>query len=280
MVKNDLIKIRSQSRCKQRYIELGYIENNGYFYVKPDDLPEHSGVQETRICDFCGEEFTRRHEHHVTTFKRFGKDICGQCVENNEQVQKAILDKRVSTTKKRYGGMGFASPVIAQKIKEINNEKYGGHPMQNAQVKGKFLTTMQERYGGNSPQCDPIVRQKTTNSLYQNGSAPISSQQNEIFLQITKLFPQANKCELNYPCSSLALDIMLEIDGVKLDIEYDGEYWHQDEQRDRRRDEVVKSLGFKILRIKSKRNIPTSEQLIEKITTLLTTDKSFLELKL
>ena len=48
--------------------------------------------------------------------------------------------------------------------------------------------------------------------------------------------------ELNYVLSSLFLDIILIVnDEIKIDIEYDGNYWHKDSQKDRRRDEYVKS---------------------------------------
>lgn len=49
------------------------------------------------------------------------------------------------------------------------------------------------------------------------------------------------KIKINYPLSTLALDVFLNIDNIKIDIEYDGEHWHLDEAKDRRRDEYVKS---------------------------------------
>ena len=67
---------------------------------------------------------------------------------------------------------------------------------------------------------------------------------------------------------SLCLDIFLEIDNQKLDIEYDSWYWHIP-KKDRKRDEFLKSKGFKILRIKSGKKIPTKELLFKKITNLL-----------
>ena len=76
--------------------------------------------------------------------------------------------------------------------------------------------------------------------------------------------------ELNYVLSSLFLDLCLFIDdGIKIDIEYDGSYWHKDSQKDRRRDEFVKSQGFKILRIRSGHLLPTKEQLKEAIDKLI-----------
>ena len=60
-----------------------------------------------------------------------------------------------------------------------------------------------------------------------------------------------------------------------MDIEYDGEYWHQDAQQDRRRDEFVKSQGYKILRIRGRYDIPNREQLIQHIEKLVNSQHTF-----
>lgn len=65
---------------------------------------------------------------------------------------------------------------------------------------------------------------------------------------------------LNYPISKMIVDICLVAD--KIVIEYDGWFYHKDSQvADRRRDEYLKSLGYKILRVKSRRKIPDIQQL-------------------
>ena len=80
---------------------------------------------------------------------------------------------------------------------------------------------------------------------------------------------------INYPVSSLALDIMVKVDDVMIDIEYDGTYWHRNPSRDRKRDEVVKSFGYKILRIESRRGVPTMEELTKAIDYLVKGNHSF-----
>ena len=50
--------------------------------------------------------------------------------------------------------------------------------------------------------------------------------------------------------------------GEKIDVEYDGWYWHKDtEERDKKRNYKVLNLGYKILRIKSKFLLPTEGQI-------------------
>ena len=58
-------------------------------------------------------------------------------------------------------------------------------------------------------------------------------------------------------------------------VEYDGKYWHQDEQTDRRRDEYVKSQGYKVIRIIGNRQIPSKEILTLSIQKLIENNLAF-----
>ena len=51
--------------------------------------------------------------------------------------------------------------------------------------------------------------------------------------------------------------------------------WHQNQQKDRRRDEFSKSQGWKILRIKSGILLPTLEQLKYSIEKLINSSRTF-----
>ena len=64
---------------------------------------------------------------------------------------------------------------------------------------------------------------------------------------------------------------IINIDNIKIDIEYDGLYWHSDKQKDRRRDNFVKSKGYKILRVlgNKKDEMPTEKCLLESVEALL-----------
>ncbi len=84
--------------------------------------------------------------------------------------------------------------------------------------------------------------------------------------------------ELNKPFDSCFLDIYLCVDGVEIDIEYDGWYWHQDTLRDIRRDKHLQSKGIKVLRIRSGNLLPTEEELFAAIDELVTTDRKFKEI--
>ena len=102
----------------------------------------------------------------------------------------------------------------------------------------------------------------------KNHSNPTSQPQIKLSYMLNKLF---GNCALEVPCDRCSLDCVVDIDGVLIDVEYDGLYWHSDKQRDRRRDNFVKSKGYKILRVlgNKKDEMPTEKCLLESIETLL-----------
>lgn len=66
------------------------------------------------------------------------------------------------------------------------------------------------------------------------------------------------------------MNCMVNINDSKIDVEYDGWYYHKDKQDyDNRRDIFVQSNGYKVLRIKGNYQIPTEEQLQEAINYLV-----------
>ena len=59
----------------------------------------------------------------------------------------------------------------------------------------------------------------------------------------------------------------------KLNIEYDSNYWHSfTEEKDRKRDDLLLSYGYNIIRIKSDRKIPEESYIINYIKTILQSD--------
>lgn len=275
----DIYKISVQNRASKYFKEKGYKSIDKYYYVKQKDLPPHSCVQERRKCDICGKDYFKRHEQHEVTFKRWNKDVCQECFKNNPFFKKEVKNRVKNTHIERYGGIGSASKIIREKVVKTCKERYGGIPMNNPTVKEKFLKTVQEKYGGNSPLCNEKVQEKARKTLYEKSLVPVSGPQKMILEILKELYPEA-KCYLNYPLSTLSLDIGFELNSIKIDVEYDGKYWHNNEQKDRRRDEFTKSQGYKILRIKSRREYPKKEDIKEKIDYLLNTDHKYTELVL
>lgn len=200
-------------------------------------------------------------------------------VENpfaNEDIKAKIRN----TCLEKYG-CEYVSQVaeVQEKTKQTMLERYGvEHPLQSSEIKEKMEQTCLERYDTRYPMQNEEIANKARKTLTENNNVPTSTQQLKIFELIKEMFPNS-LVELNYTLSSLSLDVVLFLsDDLKIDIEYDGSYWHTDAQKDRRRDEVVKKLGFKILRIKSGKKIPTKEQLKQEINYISQNDKMFAQI--
>lgn len=275
---DQLIEVNAHTKNKKYYESLGYVMQDNKFFIKCTDLLPNSRLLETRKCDICKKDFTRRHEHHVVTEKRFAMDLCPEYVTTNSDLRKKIQDKKEKSWEIKYGGHPMKTNEVKQKVFASYKEKYGSHPMQNSNIKKKWEDTLIEKYGGASPLCSSEVRAKAKDTMLKNGDIPTSLQQEAIYNIIKQLYPN-NKVMLNEQVSDLCLDVGLFLDDVKIDVEYDGSYWHKNKQnKDRRRDEFLKTQGFKILRIKSGHEIPSKEKIVEAIDVLKNTTHTYTEI--
>lgn len=291
---NQLIKTRWNPFTKKYYESLGYeyTGKNAELWVKIEDLPLNSHVRVDVICDFCGKEYSKAYKDY--NLQHNGGDCCVDC----EGV------KSLKTGRERYGnnyrgetlreisleryGVDNVAKLneIQEKIRVTNLERYGmscalvdekNHKKgiecswsENSREKRK--ATNIEKYGHEWGLSCPDIREKINNSYYNNGTQKTSIPQIRLFELIKEIY---GNCELNYPCGRCSLDCMVDVNGIKIDVEYDGKYWHQDGQRDRRRDEYVKSQGYKILRIIGNREIPAKEVLTSSIQKLIENNLAF-----
>jgi len=84
---------------------------------------------------------------------------------------------------------------------------------------------------------------------------------------------------INHLISNIFVDIAL-IEN-KIIIEYDGWYWHKNRRReDRRRDEFLKGRGWKIIRVRGRRKLPTIKSINKAIKTLKETNKKYCSITL
>jgi hypothetical protein len=93
-----------------------------------------------------------------------------------------------------------------------------------------------------------------TQSFIRNPSKP----QVNLYNKVKELYPSAI---LNYECLNYSVDIA--IPNIKVVIEYDGSWWHQDKEKDLERQRKIEGLGWKFIRYKDK--VPSIENLIEDI---------------
>lgn len=243
-----------------------------------------------------GVEFFQYTEEHTkkckeTNLKKLGVEFPAQ--------SQLIKNKIKETWEEKYGKAPSQCEEIREKVKKTNLEKYGVEcTLQNKAVREKAINSIKEKYGVSNvslskevqekrkntfiekygcenPGQIPEVKNKIANSFYLKGSEfKTSSQQLKIF-NILKEEYGDDQVKLNYPVLNFNLDIALFINQNKIDIEYDGWYWHQDKQKDIVRDNLIKRQGYKILRIRSGEMEPTKEQLLNKINFLINSNYTF-----
>ena len=113
------------------------------------------------------------------------------------------------------------------------------------------------------------ILQKARTKMYQNKSIPSSSIEKSMVKMLQNIYGE-ECCYPEYLVSPLTFDCLLVVHDILIDVEYDGWYWHKNTQeRDKKRNYKVLSLGYKILRIKSKTSLPTEEQIIQAVDDLV-----------
>lgn len=200
-------------------------------------------------------------------------------------LNKNIYDKKKQTCLKKYGcEVPSQNEVVRDKMERTCLERYGvKSPMQLDVFKQKLKNTFMERYGVEYclqvPDFAHKARVSANNTMCKNHTIPTSKQQLAVYQICCEVYGEANVV-LNKPLGRISLDIELKHNDCLIDIEYDGMYWHKDELYDRRRDEFVKSNGYKVLRIRGGHQIPTSAQIKESIDYLVKDNHTFAKINL
>ncbi len=191
----------------------------------------------------------------------------------NEEIKELIKE----TNLEKYG-TEYASQaeLVKEHIKQTNLERYGyEYTLQVPEIREKIKTTNLQKYGSERALDNPEIAAKARATMYQNGKVPVSSQQITLYKMIKAKYPTA---EINYPFSTCSLDVYVCINDIQIDVEYDCWYWHQDKQKDIKRDKFLQSQGLKTLRIRSGHLLPTEEELFDAIGYLINTEHHFKEI--
>lgn len=231
-----------------------------------------------------------------TNLKKYGVPVAIQSDKVKDKIKKTIrerydcdsifqsdeIKKKISQTNlERYGVENvFANKEVQEKIRATNLERYGVPvPSKSKEIQEKMKNTMLERYGVEYSMQSYELLSKSRETFYKNNSISTSKQQKQLYELLSNLYTD-KEVQINYPYGRCSLDIALFIDDKNIDIEYDGWYWHQDLQHDRRRDEFLKSNGWKIVRVKGSHKIPTENQLQEAINRIIENGYSYTEIVL
>ena len=201
----------------------------------------------------------------ATNIERYGTS----CALQSDEIKQKAQD----TTMKNYGVKNvFELPAIQEKIRQTNQVRYGeGNIAHTPEIAEKIRSTNIERYGVPYTTQAPEVIAKMRKSLYKNGSVPSSKAEKTMCMLLHDMYDE-NNCQDNYALGRLNMDCLVNIDGVLIDFEYDGQYWHKNrEDYDRRRNYYLLDRGYRIIRIKAnkKDDIPTKEQIKEAVDYLV-----------
>ena len=261
---NQMVTITWYSGNKKYYTDLGYefTKFNDQFEVPFYLTKQRSKLWVKVVCDYCGKEYITRYGNYQIGLKR-GKSACKKCKNL----------KIADTLQTKYGSSSlWGSTEIRAKAKEAMKEKYGcEYAIQSTQGQENFKKTMKEKYGAENPMHVPEFQAKAKASMYTNNTAPSSIPESKIVDMLIQLYGKDN-CFPSYPVDKVNLDCLLMIDDVKIDVEYDGWYWHKDKQDyDRKRNHWLISLGYRVLRIKGNKHddLPSLERLKEEVDYLL-----------
>lgn len=273
-----------------------HYERKGYIYtghrtslmVKNTDLSKGSHAKVRVLCDYCKTEtMTRAYKTHIlqSTKPIVDKDCCKACRPLKMQESNLITygtswitqtenfkEKSKATNLERYGAEYYQSTEeYREKSIATHLERYGvEYTFQHQVFVEKREKTFMLNYGVNNPMKSPIIQQKIIQTLYKNGTAPSSSQQNHIHSLVGG--------ELNYPEDRIWLDIAFTED--KIYLEYDGgghdlqvklKKLTQDEfdAKERKRSFFLRRRGWKEIRI-----ITTTDKLPEDFVIVNFVDKA------
>ena len=283
LVENQYFEVKWWGSNKEHYINLGYkfSKIKDKFIVPLEHLPKGSHTRVNVMCDYCK---TIKNITYKDYLKRHDSEM-GDCCHKCEYI------KAKRTNLERYGFEDSnKSPKISEKIKATNLKNNGcEYPMQNKEILNKANITNMKRYGVKRPlqnkelfdkfkntcidrfgvEYYPLTEEhriKTNETYFRNGTIKTSTQQFKLYKDLKEIY---GECELNYPIGKYSLDCMIKVNDVLIDVEYDGWYWHQDEDKDNERDKFVIDNGYRVFRIKGGRKNPSKKQIIQHISNLI-----------
>lgn len=263
-VENVMYVEEFKDNLKQTMIErygVEYISQSDEYKIKIKECWENKTEEELQA---------RRNKIEETNLKKYGVPYYSQSQEYN--------DKRKETSLEKYECEDFAqNKEVRQKYKDTCMNKYGvDNYSKTEEFKEKAKETWLKIYGVEHPSKVPEIKEKAIQSLLKYGNIYTSTQQVEVYEMIKTLFDEDNVF-LNYPFDYYVLDVVIFLDNLKINVEYDGWFWHK-KRSDNPRNSYLLNRDWKILRIKSGHKLPTIEELKNKLKILIETDEKYQEI--
>jgi len=186
--------------------------------------------------------------------------------KQSETIKKVWSKPEIREKISRAIKMGMNRPEIKKKVslsQSINNNKTE-RKLQHSNFMKKYLSIPEvyEKYSNVlkdiAKEPEERIRRK---NLMLNQAAYVNSFIKSVSAPQVKLYGLTKEIyedtEINYQFENYLLDVAIL--SIKVDVEYDGSYWHQNQKHDDKRDKKMNSLGWRVIRYKD--CIPTIEQL-------------------
>lgn len=257
------------------------------------ERPMQSNEVKEKVKQTCIENYGVDHPWKSELVKQKVKDTnLEKYGVNNPWKSEAIKEKRKQYFLEKYGvDNPSKSKEIKQKTKINFLQKYGvDNPSKLKEIKQKIKNTCLKKYGVPHvwmlKEKQILMRKKARETMYKNGTAPSSKQQRHIC--------EILNGELNFPVGGCSLDIAfpnemiyIEYDGSghNLCVKLDNMTQEKFNQRDNKRVYYLKSLGWKIIRFVSSKDILPSDDIIIKLINecknyLLNSNHSWIEINI
>jgi very-short-patch-repair endonuclease len=206
-------------------------------------------VKKFHFCKKCGKKILKKglgshllNNHSLTGKMYYDKYIKkdsgnGICLNCNKKTNFKGITKGYSMFCSRKCAQSNINTRIKQRNIKLGKEmpmlKGDKNPAKRKEIRKKISKAVSKR----------MIEWQAGYMMRKNVSP--SKPQLELYEKIKKIYPVA---ELEYKFLNYSLDIA--IPSKKIDIEYDGSYWHKNKKnKDRERDKILKSHGWSVIRI-------------------------------
>ena len=200
-------------------------------------------------------------------FKEQARRITTELWKNKEYREKSVLShtgKKLSDETKRNMSISAQNYIEENRQRMINRWKDESYKEKLMKYYNSVSHKTFARKNLTSLWLDPKFRLANTTRMKlggamkaMSGNTNLSKPQKELFQLVKSLINE--DCIVNYPIPEINSLLDIAIPSLKIDLEYDGSYWHQDQKHDDERDSKLRSLGWKIFRFRDR--IPTKEEI-------------------
>jgi len=235
------------SKCYQFYLEK---------YKSEDDFPTRkysaSKLQNYQVCECCHKKYKRVY-HHIKTYspncyqfyiQKYGNDNNFPDETRGEKLKPCPdCGKMIGESKKwcincyRKNHHLQNNPEAIQKIKK-SLKKFYSNPINRKMNRDAQKKSFKEKPWLAENQKQYMLSGGAIKALC--GNTNCSKPQIEFFNLIKQFFLDA---VLNYPLYEINVLLDIAVPSLKIDFEYDGSYWHQDQKYDDERDNKINEMG-------------------------------------